>query len=219
MINHTKEYRKQTGGAVLALEEKGELAPKLMISTIPLKVNGDERFVIHATLEGNSPIRKGLASGTAVHNPVDDFDPTVGILLASSRAYSDYAKRLKESAYHIMMGNAERQKVHVQALRIAKVAHELCKDPDAIIRKEEAHRARLIAALDQDRVFYCPACKGHFANDTDIPFETKPRTLECPHCKVSHTRKYWRNHKLDEFKLEKEAADGEKGTVHSDPLP
>lgn len=209
MINHTKKYRAMTEQASEHLRTNDTLTPSVKVNAFPLKVDGDERFVVRI---GLSAVGKVRGEGTAVHNPVDDFDPIVGILLASARAYRDYAKGLKEAAYHLMMKNAEAQKVRLQEFRSAKVAHELWKDPDVIIMKAKAHQARLIAALDQGRVFYCPECKGHFANNGK-------GIQTCPHCKKGHARRYWHVHKLDEFKDEKEAENGEKGTVPSDPLP
>lgn len=209
MINHTKKYLEMTDRAVERLSASGRVTPKMAINAFSLKVNGDERLVIRVGL--NAPCGM-VGEGTSVHNPIDDFDPTVGILLASARAYKDLAKRIREEAYQRMMRNAEVQRIRFYALRDQKMARELCKDPDVIIMRAEAHQARLLAALDDGRVFYCPECKGHFANNGKV-------AQPCPHCKKGHARKYWLAHRLDEFKDEKEAVDGEKGTVPSDPLP
>jgi len=189
MQNNTNKYREQTIEAMEIQKEQGGLDPVLTANAFPLKVNGDERFVIRIGLAiGKDNILAG--EGTAVHNPVDDFDPGVGILLASSRAYADYAKHLREVAYKLMMRNALEQKVRAQYAKDARRVRNIRK---SCILGRQNHRVRLLQALDDGRVFYCPECNGHFGNN-------KRATQRCPHCGLMKTRQYWHVHRLDEWK-------------------
>ena len=189
MQNNTKKYREQTRKESENLRLNETLVPSMVTNAFPLKVNGDERFVIRIGLDLGGEILAG--EGTAVHNPVDDFDPKVGILLASSRAYAVHAENLKASAYRFMMDNAEKQKDRHRSAKAARRVKNLRKASNPGYRS--LHQMRLLTALDDGRVFYCQACKGHFANNREA-------AQSCPHCGTDGTRQKWVAHRLDEYK-------------------
>jgi len=204
MQNNTKKYREQTSEMYDLMMAKDALTPGLTANAFPLKVNGDERFVIRIGLDLGGEILAG--EGTAVHNPVDDFDPKVGILLASSRAYAVLAENLKASAYRFMMDNAEKQKDRHRSAKAARRVKNLRKASNPGYRS--LHQMRLLTALDDGRVFYCQACKGHFANNREA-------AQSCPHCGTDGTRQKWVAHRLDGYKADPEP----KNKVVTPPHP
>lgn len=198
MLMNKKKYRKQIIETVKIMEANDSITPRFTVNAFPLKINGDERFIIHVWLAAKGVL---LAEGVAVHNPEDEFDSRVGIMLASSRAFANHAKRLRECAYKIMMMNAKEQRGRVHHTKTMKLANEMARDPDMIIIKEEAHRARLKKSLEKGSVFYCPECKCHFG-DTEKP------VIDCPHCGAQKSRRYWQGHRLDEYKESEEPKEG-----------